>query len=57
MAYDVCQHFVPLGLNLTTKRLVELNGSPRSPTAAGLIALQPHIAGEFVFLFAIKLGS
>lgn len=57
MAYDVCQHFVPLGLNRTTKRLAELNGSPHSPPAAGLIALQPHIAGEFVFLFAIKLGS
>lgn len=57
VAYVVCQQFVPLVLNLTTKQLVELNCGMHGPMAAGLIVLQHHIVGEFVFLFAIKLGS
>ena len=32
------------------------NLQQRGPAAAGLIVLHRHVAGEFVFLFALKFG-
>lgn len=56
-AYVVCQRFVPLVLSLMVKQLAEVNCSKHSLVAAGLIVLQHHVVGEFVFLFAVQFGS
>lgn len=57
VASVVGQHFPPRALNVTTEQLAEFNCGEHSPAAAGPIVLQHRIVGEFVFLFAIKLGS
>lgn len=56
-AYVVRQQFVPLVFSLMVKQLAEVHCSRHSPAAAGLLVLQHHVVGEFVFLFAVEFGS